>query len=164
MSNDRHTADIAKTMGSAMAQDERNERRETQQEDRRPQHLDDQGHLDAREMSGRRRSEEDRGDDVRADERRTEADRPMPMFAGAEAAGYRTQWDAIQTGFVDEPRKAVQEADALVQIVMRRLSDVFGQERASLEKQWGNGDQMSTEELRVSLRRYRSFFERLLSL
>jgi hypothetical protein len=86
------------------------------------------------------------------------------MFAGPEAAGYRTQWDAIQTGFVDEPRKAVQEADALVALVMKRLSEVFTDERGTLERQWGKGDQISTEDLRVALRRYRSFFERLLSL
>jgi hypothetical protein len=91
-------------------------------------------------------------------------DRPMPMFAGAEAAGYRTQWDAIQTGFVDEPRRAVQEADALVALVMQRLSEVFTNERTSLERQWGEGDEISTEDLRVALRRYRSFFERLLAL
>jgi hypothetical protein len=89
---------------------------------------------------------------------------PMPMFAGAEAAGYRTQWDAIQTGFVDEPRKAVQEADALVALVIKRLADVFADERQTLEQQWGRGDEISTEDLRVALRRYRSFFERLLTL
>ena len=91
-------------------------------------------------------------------------DRPMPMFTGGESAGYRTQWDAIQTGFVDEPRRAVQEADALVALVMKRLSEVFTNERTSLERQWGEGDEISTEDLRVALRRYRSFFERLLSL
>ena len=97
-------------------------------------------------------------------EARETGERPMPMFAGAEAAGYRTQWDAIQTGFVDEPRKAVEEGDALVSLVIKRLSEVFAEERASLEKQWDRGDQISTEDLRVALRRYRSFFERLLTL
>jgi len=91
-------------------------------------------------------------------------DRPMPMFAGPEAAGYRTQWDAIQTGFVDEPRRAVTEADALVALVIKRLSEVFADERATLESNWGRDSEISTEDLRVSLRRYRSFFERLLSL
>jgi hypothetical protein len=104
-------------------------------------------------------------DDRRPDQHAAPADdRPMPMFAGAEAAGYRTQWDAIQTGFVDEPRKAVQEADALVALVINRLSEVFADERGALEHQWGKGDEISTEDLRVALRRYRSFFERLLSL
>lgn len=87
-----------------------------------------------------------------------------PIFVGTEAAGYRTQWDAIQTGFVDEPRRAVEEADALVALVIKRLSEVFADERGALEKQWGRGDEISTEDLRVALRRYRSFFERLLSL
>jgi hypothetical protein len=91
-------------------------------------------------------------------------DQRVPMFAGAEAAGYRTQWDAIQTGFVDEPRRAVVEADALVALVIKRLSEVFADERGALEHQWGRGDQISTEDLRVALRKYRSFFERLLSL
>lgn len=99
-----------------------------------------------------------------AREARPADERPMPIFAGTEAAGYRTQWDAIQTGFVDEPRRAVEEADALVALVTKRLSEVFADERAGLEHQWGRGDEISTEDLRVALRKYRSFFERLLSL
>ena len=88
----------------------------------------------------------------------------LPMFAADESAGYRTQWDAIQTGFVDEPRRAVEEADAVVAQVIKRLSEVFADERTALEQQWDRGDQVSTEDLRLSLRKYRSFFERLLSL
>jgi hypothetical protein len=164
MSNDRHTPDIAQKMASAAAREpqprdaafaERDASRVREHiddphlDDRDHPHIDERGHLDAREMASRR--------DVTDD-------RPMPMFAVAEAAGYRTQWDAVQTGFVDEPRKAVQEADALVSLVIKRLSETFGDERASLERQWGKGDEISTEDLRVALRRYRSFFERLLSL
>ena len=92
------------------------------------------------------------------------AQETIAMFPGEETAGYRTRWDGIQTGFVDEPRRAVQEADALVALVMKRLSEVFTNERTSLERQWGEGDEISTEDLRVALRRYRSFFERLLTL
>jgi len=169
MSNDRHTPDITRKMASAaapdpIARDERDQRRRDERERERVQiaddpdrpHIDDRGHLDANEMAGQRHVT-DRDRDVGDD-------RPMPMFAGPETAGYRTQWDAIQTGFVDEPRKAVQEADALVALVMKRLSEVFTDERGTLERQWGKGDQISTEDLRVALRRYRSFFERLLSL
>jgi len=134
MSNDRHTPDIARTMASAAA---RAPMTSDARRDREREHVDQVDQTD---------------------------NRPMPMFAGAEAAGYRTQWDAIQTGFVDEPRRAVQEADALVALVMKRLSEVFTNERTSLERQWGEGDEISTEDLRVALRRYRSFFERLLSL
>ncbi len=87
-----------------------------------------------------------------------------PLFAAGEAQGLKTRWDAIQTGFVDEPRKAVEEADALVAEVMKKLAEVFAKERSELEKQWDRGDRISTEDLRVALRRYRSFFQRLLSV
>jgi hypothetical protein len=95
------------------------------------------------------------------------SERAIAMFAAEESEGYRTRWDAIQTGFVDEPKRAVQEADALVAQVIKRLSDVFADERTRLEQQWGHADQgqqISTEDLRLALRKYRSFFERLLTL
>jgi hypothetical protein len=66
-------------------------------------------------------------------------------------------------GFVDEPRRAVEQADALVADLMQRLASVFSDERKSLEGQWDRGDDVSTEDLRVALQRYRSFFDRLLS-
>ena len=74
------------------------------------------------------------------------------------------QWDSIQVGFVDEPRQAVEKADALVAGAMKRLAEGFAAERERLEKQWDRGDSVSTEELRVALRRYRAFFGRLLSV
>jgi len=98
------------------------------------------------------------------EEQKTEEHRTIAMFPGEETAGYRTRWDGIQTGFVDEPRKAVEEADALVAQVIKRLTEVFADERATLEQQWGRGEQVSTEDLRQALRRYRSFFERLLAI
>jgi hypothetical protein len=86
------------------------------------------------------------------------------LFAANEATELRARWDSIQVGFVDEPRKAVQEADALVSATIKRLSEVFANERENLEHQWGRNDNVSTEDLRVALRRYRSFFSRLLSI
>jgi hypothetical protein len=157
MSNDRHTPDdITRTMASAAAREP-----VPKDDDHGDATIDERRPIDDRQPQTR----DERERQVRPERnRQTQNERPMPMFAGGEAAGYRTQWDAIQTGFVDEPRKAVQEADALVALVMKRLSDVFTDERASLERQWGKGDEISTEDLRVALRRYRSFFERLLSL
>ena len=73
------------------------------------------------------------------------------------------QWKDIQAEFVDEPRKAVQDADALVADLMQRLARMFASERDQLESQWSGGGQVSTEDLREGLRRYRSFFERLLA-
>ena|SRR5438067_4793421 len=86
------------------------------------------------------------------------------LFVPNEAQDFRTRWEKIQTGFVDEPRKAVHEADALVSDTIKRLSDIFAEERSKLEHEWDRGDDVSTEDLRVALRRYRSFFDRLLSV
>ena len=90
--------------------------------------------------------------------------KPMPLFSEAEMGDFRSQWSKVQTGFVDEPRRTVEEADKLVAAVMQRLSEGFSNERSGLEKQWDSGDNVSTEDLRVALQRYRSFFDRLLKL
>jgi hypothetical protein len=87
-----------------------------------------------------------------------------PLFSGAEAGDLRARWDTIQVGFVDEPRGAVEQADNLVAGTMKRLAEVFAAERSKLEGQWAQGENVSTEDLRLALRRYRSFFARLLSV
>jgi hypothetical protein len=92
------------------------------------------------------------------------ADKPVSLFHDEEGRGFRTRWDAIQTGFVDQPRAAVEQANALVGEMVTRLTDTFGSERSKLEQQWGQGQDVSTEDLRIALKRYRSFFERLLSI
>lgn len=92
------------------------------------------------------------------------ASEPMPLFAASEMADFRSQWSNLQTGFVDEPRRAVESADKLVAAVMQRLAEGFANERSGLEKQWSRGDNVSTEDLRVALQHYRSFFDRLLEL
>jgi hypothetical protein len=75
-----------------------------------------------------------------------------------------TRWDSIQIGFVDEPRRSVQEADALVEETMDRITQWFAGQRRALDQQWSNNEDVSTEDLRRSLRGYRSFFHRLLDL
>jgi hypothetical protein len=87
-----------------------------------------------------------------------------PLFPKQELSDLRKRWDGIQADFVDQPRKAVEEADSLVASAMKRLAEVFAQERAKLEGQWDRGDDVSTEDLRLALQRYRSFFHRLLSI
>jgi len=87
-----------------------------------------------------------------------------PLFSSAEANELRSRWDAIQVGFVDEPRHAVELADNLVAGTMKRLAEIFADERSKLEGQWDQGENVSTEDLRLALRRYRSFFSRLLSV
>lgn len=85
-----------------------------------------------------------------------------PLVSSEETSDFRTRWEGIQTGFVDEPRRAVQDADALVAELMQRLAETFSEERTRLEGQWDRGDEVSTEDLRVALQRYRAFFNRLL--
>lgn len=84
----------------------------------------------------------------------------LPDDQGTEFHG---RWESIQTTFVDDPRNAVENADALVAELMQRLADGFARERERLEGQWSRGEDVSTEDLRVALQRYRSFFRRLLS-
>lgn len=91
-------------------------------------------------------------------------DNPAPLFPNNELEDLRRRWSEIQTAFVDEPRKAVEQADNLVASAMKRLAEVFAEERSKLEKQWDRGDNVSTEDLRVALQRYRTFFQRLLSV
>jgi hypothetical protein len=85
------------------------------------------------------------------------------LFRDNDAADLRKRWSDIQGGFVDEPRKAVEQADTLVADVMKRLAEGFTSERSTLEKQWDRGDNVTTEDLRVALQKYRSFFDRLLA-
>jgi hypothetical protein len=94
----------------------------------------------------------------------TEQNHSTPLFAGNEAEELRHRWQDVQTGFVDEPRQAVERADALVATAIKRLAEMFANERNTLEQQWSRGDDVSTEDLRVALRRYRGFFDRLLSV
>jgi len=90
--------------------------------------------------------------------------RSAPLFAQGETEQFRSGWNDIQTGFVDEPRDAVQRADELVARCIKRLAEVFAEERTKMEHEWDRGDNVSTEDLRQALRRYRSFFDRLLSV
>lgn len=87
-----------------------------------------------------------------------------PLLSAEESSAFHSQWNAIQTGFVDEPRQAVQQADGLVANAIKRLAEIFAEERGHLDQQWDRGSDVSTEELRLALRRYRSFFGRLLSV
>jgi hypothetical protein len=93
----------------------------------------------------------------------TEAEPQAQLLEADELQGVILRWKEIQAQFVDEPRSAVQDADALVADLMQRLARTFAAERAQLESRWASGEDVSTEDLRQGLRRYRSFFERLLA-
>ncbi|HEX6305356.1 MAG TPA: hypothetical protein VFZ76_14275 [Anaerolineales bacterium] len=92
------------------------------------------------------------------------AEESVPLFKEGEAQEYRSNWSEIQTRFVDDPRDSVEDADELVAHVIKSIAETFAEERAFLEDQWNRGDEVSTEDLRIAMKRYRSFFNRLLSL
>jgi hypothetical protein len=102
--------------------------------------------------------------DDRADQStQPDEDRRQPLLDDGQLGDLRGRWESIQISFVDEPRQSVQQADQLVAEVMTVLAQTFDRERSAMEQQWDKGDDVSTEDLRVALRRYRSFFDRLLS-
>jgi hypothetical protein len=107
------------------------------------------------------RQEQTRHEDQRQLTERNEQSSLLPENVGSE---FRSSWDRIQVSFVDEPRKAVEQADSLVAQVMQHVARTFSDERKNLESQWSRGDNVSTEDLRIALQRYRTFFSRLLSV
>jgi len=86
-----------------------------------------------------------------------------PAGRADQHAGFVARWREIQAGFVDEPGKAVQEADALVTDLMRRLAAALATECEQLESRMEASGDVSTEDLRLGLRSYRSVFGRLLA-
>lgn len=86
------------------------------------------------------------------------------LFAEADREELRRGWDSVQSGFVDDPKRCVEQADGLVSDAVERLSNSFAEARSRLEQQWGRGEEASTEDLRVALKRYREFFDRLLAV
>jgi hypothetical protein len=83
------------------------------------------------------------------------------VLSHEESLHFRTRWNEIQAKFVDEPRAAVQQADTLVSDVVAQIAQTFANEHSSLENQWNQGNEVSTEDLRQALQHYRSFFNRL---
>ncbi|MEU0531142.1 hypothetical protein [Amycolatopsis tolypomycina] len=84
-----------------------------------------------------------------------------PLIDEEKVTGFRDRWQNVQTGFVDDPKQAVQQADELVAAVISALATTFAEHKGELESQWQQGEP-ATEELRIALRRYRSFFDQLL--
>lgn len=128
--------------------------------------------LTTRDMAGTGEREENHtvrdtralADDQHRDSDQTRPERPTPLLDESESAKVRKRWQDIQTGFVDEPRAAVESADQLVAELMQRLAKMFSDERTQLERQWDRDGNVSTEDMRLAFQRYRSFFDRLLSI
>lgn len=132
--DDLSTSDIAAERARGPQLVDQEERPEERQQEQRPQTI--------------REHEEDRA----------------ALLPDNDVRDMRSRWDKIQTGFVEEPRQAVEQADELVASAIKRIAEQFANERSQLEQQWDRGDNVSTEDLRQALRRYRAFFDRLLSV
>jgi hypothetical protein len=103
------------------------------------------------------------GQEQQTEREETREDEDQALFGDDELTGFRGRWDEIQAGFVDEPRQAVEQADALVSDLVERITAGFSEARSGLESQWSQGEEASTEDLRIALTRYRAFFNRLLA-
>ncbi|WP_405785852.1 hypothetical protein [Streptomyces sp. NBC_01367] len=117
----------------------------------------------AAEESGTREAEDERPTDREAGTGPAKAGADEPLLGAEDAAEYHKRWSEIQGRFVDDPQDAVRSADALVAEVMQSLARTFSAHKQGLEGQWGQGEQVATEELRLALQHYRSFFNRLLN-
>ena len=112
----------------------------------------------------------DRQDDGRPEpdaaeiEGQTSAGGQEPLLPATDGDRFKSRWTEIQASFVDEPQQSVEQADALVADLMQRLAATFSEERERLESQWAKGDDVSTEDLRLALQKYRTFFGRLLTV
>ena len=102
--------------------------------------------------------------EARRNPENTDQEGLLPLFANNTAENFRTRWLAIQSRFVDDPKASVTEADDLVADVIKGITNSFADRRSTLEKNWNGGGDASTEDLRLALKQYRSFFDRLLSL
>jgi hypothetical protein len=113
--------------------------------------------------------QQNRQDDVQSGEEQKprdegQSEQEQALFGSDELQSFRSRWEEVQAGFVDEPRESVQRADQLVSDLMNKLTSGFDQTRSGLEEQWNKGEEASTEDLRVALTRYRAFFNRLLKI
>jgi hypothetical protein len=124
--------------------------------------------LEERERIERNEQRAEERSETQIAEQRTPAntieDELEPLFEEEAARKFRSRWLAIQSKFVDDPRDSVKQADELVADIIKDVTMNFADRRIGLEKQWNSGENISTEDMRVTLKRYRSFFERLLTL
>jgi hypothetical protein len=119
--------------------------------------VEDEGRVDAREPSPA-------ADDIGVTAPEGESSTGETLFAGDDVADLRSRWAGVQAAFVDNPKECVQKADHLVSDVVEQLTSNFAQTRSRLEGQWSQGEEASTEDLRVALMHYREFFDRLLAV
>ena len=138
-------------------------------EERRVRQMDvdemsEEEQLRREQIADERREERKREDRETRPQPNSMDERLEPMFEEDAAEKFRSRWLSIQSQFVDDPRNAVKQADELVADIIKTVTMNFSDRRVDLEKQWNSGENVDTEDMRLALKRYRSFFERLLTL
>ena len=93
------------------------------------------------------------------------ADRPDdgPILSTDQLASLRRRWGAVQAGFVDDPRRAVEVADDIVAEAVGALQAAIDDRRREVAEPWREDADASTDALLVAFQSYRSVFERVLS-
>jgi hypothetical protein len=150
-----------KTTDDAVKDDERLEREMPRENEAgsAPTPISGDGKMSTAELAYGR----DQGSKTKDDSGRRSTGGEIVLIEEKDAGGFRERWTTIQTSFIDEPRDTVGEADELVAEVIQSLARRFAEERHNLEQQWQSGSEVSTEDLRLAMQHYRSFFERLLA-
>lgn len=103
------------------------------------------------------------GDQLRGGQPAAAPPQDAPLLDDREADDFLARWSEVQGRFVDDPQGAVRDGDSLVAELMQALAARFSDHKGRLEEQWQRGSEPETEELRLALQQYRSFFQRLLS-
>jgi len=86
------------------------------------------------------------------------------FLSQTEAQSFRSRWEGVQFGFVDDPKQSVEQAIHLIGDTVKQLTESLDAERQKIGQPLQRVDMPSTEDLRLILRRYRSLFERLVSI
>ena len=149
--------------------DENRERQmDIPQEELEHEQIEERERLASNEPIERNAPKEERRDEKIVEQRAPSAalnEGLEPLFEDEAARKFRSRWQVIQGKFVDDPRDSVKQADDLVADIIKSVTMSFADRRSGLEKQWNSGENnISTEDMRLALKRYRSFFERLLTL
>jgi hypothetical protein len=92
------------------------------------------------------------------------ADEPvLALFDTGSTERFRDRWQQLQLRFIDDPHAVAGQAASLVDEVVIALRDAVDRQRAALDD-WQSSQDGDTERLRVAVRRYRDFLDRMLGL
>ncbi|MBS2967051.1 hypothetical protein KGA66_28720 [Actinocrinis puniceicyclus] len=92
----------------------------------------------------------------------TLTDEPGPVLARQTADDLRERWRGIQAEFIDDPGRAVEDADRLVTDAARAFTTQLEERRHTLTSAWQQDGNKETEQLRLTMRHYRALVDQIL--